>query len=603
MPGAGAEDNRLLQAIEGMAVVYALLDAEGRIKRAGGMALLSGDGDDGGGEGPLLSRAPCWPDDQREAIAEDTRRALAGTAVRRRVLARLPGGDEQPVLLKIAPLPGPDGTVGELAVLATEMTDPGRQSDAVASPARDQETLRRVLDAMAVVVAVLDPDGTVCSVDGAILVDRGQPLAAAVGFPVWEWPFWADPARNDGGSRRARSAGATAVPAATVADRLRAAVRRAAGGVAERFDAAITTSLGGQSEVEVHLRPMRAADSGRPGALVLTVLDVSGRNRAAAQARYLAEESTHRSKNILGVVQSIARQMRGYHGEDFAEAFGDRLQSLARAQDFLLERDRDRVSFDALLRAQLAHVAEMFDTRILLSGPDGVILNARACQSLAIAINELATNAFKYGALSVPGGKVAIAWGLRDGLFWVDWRESGGPPVARPAERGFGCFVLEEVTARNLHARVRMDWAAEGVRWHLQTRGEGALQAAEPACLPAGARGCVLIAEDEPMLGHELAEVLRAEGFEVAGPASTLAEALALAAGGRCSAALLDLNLGGERADAVAELLIARGCPVVLVSAYPQDAWPETMRETPFVAKPVDFDELLATLGSLMPVP
>ena len=107
--------------------------------------------------------------------------------------------------------------------------------------------------------------------------------------------------------------------------------------------------------------------------------------------------------------------------------------------------------------------------RVVLRGED-VLLRPRAVLTLAMAFHELATNAAKYGALSVPGGSIEIRWRPQrqegDAREWlrIDWREQGGPPVVAPQQRGFGSKLIEGGVAAELGGRVSLDFAAEGLR-------------------------------------------------------------------------------------------------------------------------------------------
>ena len=109
----------------------------------------------------------------------------------------------------------------------------------------------------------------------------------------------------------------------------------------------------------------------------------------------------------------------------------------------------------------------------------------------------------------------------------------------------------------------------------------------------------VLIAEDEPLLGYEMAERLRAAGYAVCGPVRTVADALDLLNKVPFTACVLDLDLGGERTGALTDRLVDQGVPFVRVSAYPADAWPPEVRGTPYMAKPVDFRRLVGLIADL----
>jgi two-component sensor histidine kinase len=178
-------------------------------------------------------------------------------------------------------------------------------------------------------------------------------------------------------------------------------------------------------------------------------------------------ELSHRSKNMLAVVQAIARQTAQQAGSvaEFVDGFGQRLRALAGAQDLLVAENWAGAHLDDLIRSQVGHYAPD-EGRVITEGPP-VSLSPEATQTLALALHELATNAAKHGALSNDGGIVRVEWRVTgtppDEVIELDWRESGGPPVSPPAQRGFGRIVIEFNVARSLNAEVRLDFEPEGV--------------------------------------------------------------------------------------------------------------------------------------------
>ena len=124
-------------------------------------------------------------------------------------------------------------------------------------------------------------------------------------------------------------------------------------------------------------------------------------------------------------------------------------------------------SLSELVHSQLGHHLDRDGAQVSLEGP-ALLLKPEAAQSLGLALHELATNATKYGALSVPAGRVEIGWRLLppaegEGVEIV-WSESGGPKVAAPKRRGFGSLVIERNLARSLEADIGLDFAPEGLR-------------------------------------------------------------------------------------------------------------------------------------------
>ena len=195
---------------------------------------------------------------------------------------------------------------------------------------------------------------------------------------------------------------------------------------------------------------------------------------ASQDVRLYMRELSHRSKNLLAVVQSISRQTSrsAVDLKDFGRRFDDRLGGLARSHDLLVERNWDGVLLSDLVTAQLEAFIDKSDPRVQLSG-GAVLLKPAAAQHIGLAIHELATNASKYGALSAPAGIVNISWTKvkkADGSqrFRLTWQERMGPPVTTPARKGFGRFVIEDAVARGLAGSAQIHWEPNGLVWTLE---------------------------------------------------------------------------------------------------------------------------------------
>jgi two-component sensor histidine kinase len=207
------------------------------------------------------------------------------------------------------------------------------------------------------------------------------------------------------------------------------------------------------TEVRSRLSLERALDEGRR----------SERLRDA-----LLQELNHRVKNTLATVQSIARQsLSGAGSAEAARAkLEGRLRALAGTHDALTATHWEGASLAEVVDNELQAFGRTDAGRIHAEGPP-IALSPRATLSLGMALHELATNAGKYGALSVDGGAVAVDWrivekGGSERLVIV-WRESGGPPVTAPARRGFGATVIQRGPAHELGAEVDLRFPATGV--------------------------------------------------------------------------------------------------------------------------------------------
>lgn len=185
----------------------------------------------------------------------------------------------------------------------------------------------------------------------------------------------------------------------------------------------------------------------------------------------LTRELNHRVKNTLANVLSILSltRRRASGLDDFADSLEGRIRALSATHDLLTVTDWGTTPIRAVIEAELQHFREVLDDAILLDGPE-LELAPNDALSFGLAVHELATNAAKYGALSVPGGQVTIRWrrgedsGAQAGWAEVEWQETGGPPVAGQRRRGFGTELIEKVVAHELRQPVTLDFAATGVR-------------------------------------------------------------------------------------------------------------------------------------------
>jgi two-component sensor histidine kinase len=183
----------------------------------------------------------------------------------------------------------------------------------------------------------------------------------------------------------------------------------------------------------------------------------------------LTDELHHRMKNMLSMVAAIVRQsMRAASGLGEAEAaITRRLVAMGRAHDLLLKADWKAADLSQIIRGAIEqHNADA--RRIHASGPQIEIASA-VILPLTLIINELCTNAAKYGALSNENGEVSLTWTRDDaaGTIVFQWRESGGPSVSPPRIRSFGSRLIENALPRQIGGSGRLEFAADGVRFEL----------------------------------------------------------------------------------------------------------------------------------------
>ncbi|RQP05913.1 MAG: sensor histidine kinase [Paracoccus sp. BP8] len=207
--------------------------------------------------------------------------------------------------------------------------------------------------------------------------------------------------------------------------------------------------------------------------MIDTVIETTGKVEASRQMRLLNGELGHRMKNTLTVVSAIVNQtLQTHSGQEARAVLRQRIGALAQAQSLLTQSH----ALDAEIGAVVEQALLPFRSgqrRFRIAGPP-VRLSAKQALTLALALNELATNALKYGALSVPGGMVDLHWsGGRPGSaepFRLVWAETGGPPVAPGPARGFGSMIIEQALAQDFMGESVIRLEPGGLRHELRTR-------------------------------------------------------------------------------------------------------------------------------------
>jgi PAS domain S-box-containing protein len=209
-------------------------------------------------------------------------------------------------------------------------------------------------------------------------------------------------------------------------------------------------------------------EDGTPLRMVGTNVDVTERRQAENRQRLLVNELNHRVKNTLAIIQGIARQsFRGTDvPKDKRDAFEGRLAALSAAHNLLTRESWEAASIAQVIADALAPHGT---NRVRSAGPE-LRLPPKTAVSLALAMHELGTNAAKYGALSVPGGRVRVVWTAEGDRLNLVWEEKGGPPVAPPASRGFGTRMIERALAAEFGGEARILFELDGVVCRLEAR-------------------------------------------------------------------------------------------------------------------------------------
>lgn len=233
----------------------------------------------------------------------------------------------------------------------------------------------------------------------------------------------------------------------------------------ESLSLEVDVHMGGvEKTYNVRLDPARSTEGDVVGVLG-TAVDLTHKRETEQQMHLVMRELTHRSKNLLAVIQAMARQTaaRSDNPESFVETFSARLQAMAASHDLLVSQSWYGANIKELVCVHLAQSIDPTSTQIEIDGPP-LSISADAGQNLGLALHELTTNAAKYGALSVLDGTLTISWRVEAGQVTFKWEEAGGPAVTPPERNGFGRLLLEQLVGPSLNGSVSIDFVEEGVR-------------------------------------------------------------------------------------------------------------------------------------------
>lgn len=313
---------------------------------------------------------------------------------------------------------------------------------------RDQR-LRSILNNVVAFVGLLSPEGILLEVNEPALHLAGVERPDVIGQYFWDSYWWS----HDSDTR----------------DFVKDAVARAAKGELVRFDVTLRTAGDSRRTVDFQLAPS-FDEFGHVTEIIPSGVDISDRKRAEQQREMLVRELSHRVKNSLATVQTIASHtLRESPDLDtFREAFVGRLMAISKCHDLLVDTTRRNADLAQLVRDQvLPYARHGADAQqVTMAGPL-LMLGAEASHTFGLILHELATNAAKYGALSTPDGRLDITWARgrtsieREAI--VTWQETGGPEVAPPERRGFGSVLIEQSLAYSLGGNAIIEYRPEGL--------------------------------------------------------------------------------------------------------------------------------------------
>jgi PAS domain S-box-containing protein len=193
------------------------------------------------------------------------------------------------------------------------------------------------------------------------------------------------------------------------------------------------------------------------------VRDITERKRSEAQIAILAREAEHRAKNVLATVLAAVHLSSSDTPDGLKRAITGRIQALANAHSLFVESRWAGAELHRLVAEELSPYCEEGDRRARIDGPN-LMIEPNAAQAIAVTLHELATNAAKYGALSVPDGYVEVNWSrATDGRVVLRWTEVNGPAANPPRYQGFGTRVMESMVVAQLKGEIRFAWRSQGL--------------------------------------------------------------------------------------------------------------------------------------------
>jgi PAS domain S-box-containing protein len=359
------------------------------------------------------------PDDRERWLAAWAPAEREGAAFEIEVRKRRHDGQYRWFIKRALPQRDASGRVVAWFGATTDIDDLKRAEQAVrASDSR----FRTVFNQQFQFMAILSPDGVVRACNDTFFAATGARNEAVLGRFFWDTPWWSGLPEEQRWWQ------------AAIEDAVNS-------GQAITGEIAVANADGSMCQAEFAVKAVRD-EAGRVIDVIAEGRDITHRKRWEEQQTLLTRELSHRIKNSMAVIQSIARQTLRDAPQPFAETFTGRVQSLAAAHDLLIETGWLAANLKDLARRQLAVV----QGRVRLAGPD-VNLSPILATSLGLVLHELVTNAAKYGALSVPQGVVELSWELAGDeaqrRVLLTWTERGGPTVTPPERQGFGSTLIE----------------------------------------------------------------------------------------------------------------------------------------------------------------
>jgi two-component system CheB/CheR fusion protein len=405
---------------------------------------------------------------KRDMVAERIRRVLEHGEVVGYETDGDPDVDPNWYAVRVAPIRD-DGRIRGLTMILTNITE-AKETERTLQ--RERDFIDAVLETAGALVVVLDREGTIVRFNRACEQATGYDAEKIVGEKIWE-----------------RLLPPEEVEA--VRDVFRALRDEH---LPNAYENHWVTRSGGRLLIAWSNTVITDAE-GEVDYIIGTGLDVTERRRAERRQLRMMQELDHRVKNNLAAVLALAEQSMTQAAtmEDVRDSFIGRVRALAVTHEALAAARWEGVDFDRVARQILAPYMYDGRTGVHLDGAS-VMLPARASSPVCMTLHELSTNAAKYGALSVPGGRIDLSWRAEDDeTLRITWIETGGPPADRARDDGFGTKLIRGAIEHEVRGRVEMEFRPEGLVCRIDVPlvddQDFALHAAHDEAEGAGERG------------------------------------------------------------------------------------------------------------------
>jgi PAS domain S-box-containing protein len=382
---------------------------------------------------------PWWrgSDEMQAKIRSATKQAAEGHVFREELRYWLADGSERIVDFAMHPIRDRSGVVVFLNPTGIDITDRQR----IEAELRDREQRLRWLAAIVEfsddAIVSKNLDGVVTSWNGAAERIFGYTALEAVGQPI-----------------------TIVIPKDRIDEERNILARIRRGERIDHFETVRQRKNGSLIVVSLTVSPVRDAEGQIVGASKIA-RDITEQKRAQEQIAILAREAEHRCKNVLANVQATVTLSQAGTPDDLKQVIQGRIKALANVHSLFVDSRWIGAELSLIANQELVPYSATREKRVTISGPV-VLLEPTAAQAIAVTLHELATNAAKYGSLSVPDGRLDLEWALTDGRLRLCWTERGGPPVHTPTRRGFGRRIIEQMVVP-LGGTTQFHWRPEGL--------------------------------------------------------------------------------------------------------------------------------------------